>query len=379
MKLAPVEKTIKVGALRLDIRHYGDGRFGFDYTPPGELRVKVRARTLEDAVSKGEAILGAAKGGRVDRLGIDEDLFAEFLRWKAERKEPAKISVLVPAFLKSRKDKGCTVATVRELKSTLEPFSEAFPDFIADVKRSDVETWLTSKDRSARRFNNMRAAICALYNYARKNGYLPAEPHPVEQIERRAVTLTVETYSPEELEALLNATPVKWRPLIILGAFCGLRPEEICPDPRNGGWKPGLKWEDVKWAKGKIDVPAAVSKVRRRRFAILTDAATAWLQPWRNASGPVVDRTDSRKDYHRLTGEWVKATGLKNFAWKSNALRHSYASYRLAITNDAAALALEMGNSPAMIFRHYLDLKHEDEAQKWFAIRPPLNVVSMTA
>jgi hypothetical protein len=72
-------------------------------------------------------------------------------------------------------------------------------------------------------------------------------------------------------------------------------------------------------------------------------------------------------DSHKLTRKWAEAAGIK---WKSDALRHSYASYKLALTHDMAALALEMGNSPAMIFRHYLDLKHEEEAQAWFAARP---------
>jgi len=54
----------------------------------------------------------------------------------------------------------------------------------------------------------------------------------------------------------------------------------------------------------------------------------------------------------------------------NDALRHSFASYRLALTQNMAALALEMGNSPDMIHRHYLDLKHDDEGSEWFAIRP---------
>lgn len=55
--------------------------------------------------------------------------------------------------------------------------------------------------------------------------------------------------------------------------------------------------------------------------------------------------------------------------WKKDGWRHSYASYRLALTQNAHALAEEMGNSVHMIRTHYLDLKHEDEAQKWFQVR----------
>ena len=59
------------------------------------------------------------------------------------------------------------------------------------------------------------------------------------------------------------------------------------------------------------------------------------------------------------------------FKWKRNGLRHSFCSYRLAITQDAAKTSLEAGNSPQMIFRHYRELTTEDEAKEWFGILPP--------
>jgi hypothetical protein len=57
--------------------------------------------------------------------------------------------------------------------------------------------------------------------------------------------------------------------------------------------------------------------------------------------------------------------------WPRNALRHSYISYRLAIVKDAAKVALEAGNSPDIIFKHYRELVTEQDAKAWFAINPP--------
>lgn len=56
--------------------------------------------------------------------------------------------------------------------------------------------------------------------------------------------------------------------------------------------------------------------------------------------------------------------------WGSNALRASALSYRLAETKDAAATALEMGNSPAVLLRDYRELTTEAEAQEWFSVDP---------
>jgi hypothetical protein len=58
------------------------------------------------------------------------------------------------------------------------------------------------------------------------------------------------------------------------------------------------------------------------------------------------------------------------FGWRQNALRHSFASYRLAAIQDAAKVALEMGNSPAMLFKHYRELVTPEAAAQWFAISP---------
>ena len=56
--------------------------------------------------------------------------------------------------------------------------------------------------------------------------------------------------------------------------------------------------------------------------------------------------------------------------WPRNVLRHSFISYRLPIVKSADAVALEAGNSPAIIFKHYRELATEEEANEWFSISP---------
>jgi hypothetical protein len=56
--------------------------------------------------------------------------------------------------------------------------------------------------------------------------------------------------------------------------------------------------------------------------------------------------------------------------WPPNALRHSFGSYHLARFNDAAALALEMGNSPAVIFKHYRQLVKPKDAERYWKLAP---------
>jgi len=51
-------------------------------------------------------------------------------------------------------------------------------------------------------------------------------------------------------------------------------------------------------------------------------------------------------------------------------LRHSFISYRIASVKSADQVALEAGNSPSIIFKHYRELTTENEAEKWFGILP---------
>ena len=98
----------------------------------------------------------------------------------------------------------------------------------------------------------------------------------------------------------------------------------------------------------------------------LTDNLKAWLAPWRTATGRIITRKGVSGSLCEL-GLKAKIEG----GWKKNALRHSYISYRVALTGDVARTALESGNSPKMIFRHYREVVDEEAANAWFAITPP--------
>lgn len=361
MKAAPVAATVRVGSLRLDVRKYADGRFGFDYTPPGEMRVKVRVHDLGNAEGRAREILGGAHGGRVERLAIDESEYAEFLMWKAGKRAPAMIPELAEKFVATKESRGRSAKHVRDIKDALASFARVFTKSIHELTSTEVEKWLDDRKVGPRRWNNLLSHIVSLVRFARRERLISAELTPVETIERHDVTVTVLTYTPAEVREILRHTPHDWTPAIVLSAFCGLRPEEVAPE--NTTKKLGLRWESILWDKRKVDVPASVSKTRQRRFAPLTDAALAFLDPFRKKRGAVapVGRMVNRKL------QWFRNTDV---VWKPDALRHSFASYRLALVPDVGALALEMGNSPTMIFRHYLDLKHKDEAEEYFAIRP---------
>jgi hypothetical protein len=68
--------------------------------------------------------------------------------------------------------------------------------------------------------------------------------------------------------------------------------------------------------------------------------------------------------------ETAEIEGWTAFAWKHNALRHSFISYRVAQVQDVAKVSLEAGNSPRIVFSNYRELVRPADAEKWFAVTP---------
>jgi integrase len=89
-----------------------------------------------------------------------------------------------------------------------------------------------------------------------------------------------------------------------------------------------------------------------------------WLRPYAGITGTVVP-VNARKKLDLVR----KAAGLA--CWPKNGLRHSFASYRLAVTHDAPRVASELGHtSPHMLYSTYRELVLPEEAQRYWQILP---------
>jgi integrase len=137
-----------------------------------------------------------------------------------------------------------------------------------------------------------------------------------------------------------------------------------------------LEWADIDLPGGFIEVKARKAKTRSRRLVPVLPNLTQWLAPFASQTGTVWTGTPATLIEARA--ETVKAAKV---AWKDNALRHSFISYRLAQIQNAAQVALEAGNSPQMVFRHYRELVKPTDAQAWFAIAPATgeNIIALAA
>ena len=138
-----------------------------------------------------------------------------------------------------------------------------------------------------------------------------------------------------------------------IGLFAGLRVSEI----------KALDWRDVDLAGGFIHVGAKISKTRSRRLVPILNNLRAWLQPVAKTQGPIVER-GLRKRHESAR----RRAGIQQ--WPENCLRHSFVSYRLAATGNAAQTAFESGHDQAILFGHYREIVRPKDAERYFSIKP---------
>jgi integrase len=264
--------------------------------------------------------------------------------------------------------KGVSDVYLRDLRYRLGAFKNAFHCSLNSITPDDVAAFFDGLKLSPRSHNNFLSALRTFFRFAQKHDWLSKEVDLLSRVERRSGKPTpVEIFTPKELVALLQHAGGEVAPCIALAAFAGLRSAEI----------QRLSWSDIERRPGFIEVAADKAKTATRRIVPIADNLSKWL-----AIAPRLQACVwPHKAKNRFFEAMRRAALNARIEWKQNGLRHSFISYRLAELQDVNRVALEAGNSPQMIFRHYRELVTPQEAKTWFAIVPDVarNVVPIHA
>jgi integrase len=277
------------------------------------------------------------------------------------------VDAMVETLLSHKRKEGKAVRYLRDLKSRLGRFAVDFgPRPISGITPEEISPWLSSLNLAPVGTNNFRRNLAVLFNFAADRGFAP-ENVMRKTIKIKEVDEEIEILTVGECDSLIRNADAAIRPALVLALFCGVRDDEV----RR------LDWRAVDWEGDSLIIGANVSKVNQRRIVPLRENVKAWLAPLRQTGGLIRPVGRAAKAHlqaaHAAAGFGTPAVCKedKNLRpWPSNALRHSYASYALAQWPDAAALALEMGNSPAVILKHYRQLVKPAAAAAFWKITP---------
>lgn len=259
---------------------------------------------------------------------------------------------------------------INGLKWDLAPFCAAFPK-LRKAREKDISTWLRGRPVGPRRRDNLRNSIVQLFRFAQRREYLHwLRLSEAEKVRRIKPGHDVVTWSPLEAELLFANVSEKWLPCLALGLFAGLRKSEILR----------LDWSAFKWDLAVIAVQRKIArKIRVDRLVPILPNLLAWLAPYRDRVGPLYPG-NFKTNENACCAETARLRQVTGLPRKDNANRHSFGSYRLAITRNYEQVAIEMGNSARKVRENYNDPKTEAEAVRYFELVPPSlpNIVPMS-
>lgn len=297
---------------------------------------------------------------------------AQFYKQKHPANMPIKtVAEAAAEFIADRRSADCSAVHINDLEIRLGQFSKAFVLPIIAVSAPLVQQWIygmknqkNGKPTAARTKENMLRQIVSLFNFARRQKYVPAElALELSEISTpKKQHAPIGIYTPDEMRAILAAADTAIVPALAIAAFAGMRLAEVSR----------LDWREVRLAEKLIVVGAENAKTAARRLVPISDNLAAWLSPHAKRFGLMNPCEEQAENVGNALGDrFERAAARAKVAWKRNGFRHSYISYRVATLKDVPAVALECGNSPQVIFSNYRALATDAEAKAWFSITPP--------
>ncbi len=218
---------------------------------------------------------------------------------------------------------------------------------VSSVRVSDVELWL-SQFKSSNSRQTWLNRISTLFSFSVRRGYIQA--NPCDRIDRITVDRKPPfVLSPDQAEKLLAMSTPLCRPYFILGLYAGVRPEEL----------QHVTWENIDLDTGSVKLEH--TKTRRRRIVPLEPKPIALLKGCPSHSGRIAP---SKITVRRLKRRISRAMGWPQ--WPQDLLRHTAASYLLALIGDAGKVATRLGNSAGVLLTHYHDPVKKSDCERFW-------------
>jgi hypothetical protein len=322
-----------------------------------------------------EQLLHSKTDGATLRDAVDFYLTA---RPKTKFK-PLTVAECSDKFILDKTKDNLSAFQIKSLRNHLKRFGEAFgKKRMHEVTSEEIKNWLHSqKDRKSKLAWSIKYKINvlgSLVTFAKHskdtfkafpNSWGPTEFELVRK-PKRDLRGEVEIYSPHELDKQLDAAishDIDLIPIIVLGAFLGLRPSEAHGEETK---RPRLSWEAFDWHTKHLNLRFQKVRSKATRSIPIHPTAELWLRPFSKLKGAI---WKARASHDERLSKICERAGIVKI---QNGYRHSYASYRIIhLNHDYSVLAAEMGNSEREVINSYRRSILPKEADKWFQVRPP--------
>lgn len=274
-----------------------------------------------------------------------------------------KMGTAIDSFLSSKAATNHRKAYVTSLRQYLQLFARGREGMgVSEFTTQHIEDWFAGRAESPSSRASNLGRLSSFFEYCCRRGWI--ENNPCCRVERvRILRKAPQILNPEQVKLLLGAADLIHPRLLlwmVLAVFVGVRRDELAR----------LSLETIKKdaAHGILVIDATAAKMRRRRVIQLQPQARAWIDHAlsRSAELPLAKIYVRRRI--RQMRKWL---ALKS--WPQDILRHTALSYQLAECRDASAVALDAGNSPAILLTHYNGLVTPEQLRAWKELMPNEN------
>jgi integrase len=310
-----------------------------------EAAAQLSGMTLSEAVGGYLRTVASVKRKRISEA-VEEFLTTLNVRTKAKDGQRAALTTHYTDLMAGR----------------LHCFSNMFKNYdVCDVSAEHIDKFIGSLgDFASKTRNHYRVAVGQFLRWSTRKDFL-TQTHRLFEADGLKIEpangAEIGIYTHRDLAALLETADNAMRPLVAIGAFCGLRTAELLR----------LTWEDVWRVANHVEVTALKSKTRQRRLVEMPAALHQWLEPYRqHTTGKLWDTRENL--YQKRFAALAKRADVRRV---KNGLRHSYCSFHFALHQNENATAQQAGNSPGMIHSAYKGLTTKTEAERWFNVVPP--------
>jgi hypothetical protein len=274
-----------------------------------------------------------------------------------------KVDAAIDAFIAAKERAG--KQGERTYLSKLKPLKEYFKDrFLDTIGAAEFTAYLERYEDGVTR-NDFRKRTVALCRWAQRIGHLPKHiTLEIEETERAVENktqigiITPTTYG--RLLRFFRENHSEHLAALVLAGFCGIRSDEI--HGKRADRSKRQVWEDIHLERRFVQVTTAKTNTPAWRIVPICESAVAWLKLCPSRKGPVCEAGAMERVRSLAIGA--------GFALPENCFRHSFISYRIAVTANKPQVATEAGNSVGEIDRRYRVPLPKDQGEEWFAMNP---------
>ena len=226
----------------------------------------------------------------------------------------------------------------------------------SEITTEEMRRFIFGKPRAPKTVLNYLKSLDVFFNFLIREGHCTM--NPLARIDKPMIGDGKTTFlAVDQVQTMLRCALADNRraecACMALVLFCGVRVEEV----------EKLTWADVRLDTRRVHLEGATTKKRRRRINEISTNALEWLQLCQTTGAIAPKNYDNRMRAVRKKAAKVN--------YSQNAMRHSFASYHVAMHEEAAKTAFMLGHPDAnLLYNTYRDLVSKDDAKRYWDIVP---------